>query len=318
MADLSAADILSIPLDKPGLLFRKEEHRRLAAKWHPDRNPDGAKVMAHINALFERWQDEQSPKFVSWDCDDGKSYALRYRKQHQFELGSMYVADCTVAYQVDEKYRDLAQNAVRVIRGLTYRDEAMRKEHARYMPQIDHVLLLPTGGCVILFRKQPDQFLLADVREYLGGSIDKEHAAWILSSLYNLNCYLRFAGINHNDIGPHSYFISAKQHNGALIGGWWYAAARGHKPKAVPKRTHRAGSDFTSKAIDGTLIRITGQELLGPEMMKAPKPMQMWLRGLGSENSFHEYRDWMDVLVQSFGARRYAELKLPANLYDQE
>lgn len=326
----TASEILAIPLTKPYLLFpgdkeaASKHHKRLVAQWHPDRNKVPSEVLSHINVLFAealdaiergRWYGNSTVRLKS---AAGKTYELRYEKMRDFELGKVYIASKHVVYVLEPKFKDLAANALKRIRGLTFRDAKMEAEHRRYMPKIALAFASKAGEPVVVMKKEPDQFCLADVQEHLGGSFPQEHVAWILSSLYNINCYLKWAAVTHNDISPHNYFISATQHNGALIGGWWYAGEVGHKPPAVPSRTHRVGKDFTTKAIDGSLIRVTGTELLGAGMLKAPKPMQLWLRGLGSKDSFTEYRNWSDVLTASFGPRRYAELKLPASIYQEK
>lgn len=324
MSDLSASAILAIPLDKPHLLFpgdvagAAQAHKRLVAKWHPDRNGgQGSEVMGHINVLFERAREMISAgrwpaaSVLNFHDQRGTPFRLRYLKAHEFELGRCYIAQGVVLYRIEERFTDLAANAVDVIRSLSYRDDAMKQEHARYMPQIERVVRMEGGGTAILIRKQPHQFLLADVLEHFGGAIEPKHVAWILSSLYNVNAYLKWAHIDHNAIGPSTYFLSPPQHNGALLGGWWYAAKEGRKPKAVPARTHRAGKDFTTKAIDASLIRMTGLELLGPAIKSSPPALQVWLRGMGSADSFSEYKKWADLLVRCFGPPRYAEMKLP-------
>lgn len=325
--NLSASDILAIPLGKPHLLFPGDVngasllHKRLVAKWHPDRNNGvGSDVMGHINVLFERALDGiQAGTFagssvLKMEGRDGKGYTFRFQKMVPFELGRLYIASRSIVYVIGSRYTDLAKNAVSNIRSLGYHNDAMRQEHERYMPKVEKVLPLIGGDTALVIRKQADQVLLADVLSHFGGAIEPRHVAWIVSSLCNVNCYLKWARINHNDISPATYFISPTQHNGALLGGWWYSATTGNKPLAVPARTHGVGSDFTTKAIDGTLIRITGKELLGSEFAKAPMPMQMWLRGLGTKNSYDEYKAWSEMLTNAFGARRYAEMKLPDTL----
>lgn len=326
----TADQILAIPLSKPHLLFPgdKEQasrlHKRLAALWHPDRNKGApSAVLGHINVLFNltiealdkgTWAGGAVLRLVAKD-NGGTVYELRYQKLREFELGKCYIAAKYVLYVLEPKFKDLATNAVTRIRALRYKTAPMEAEHKRYMPEIAKAFTTTGDNPVVLMHKNPTQLCLADVQEYLGGTVPQAHVCWILSSLYNLNCYLKWAGITHNDISPANYFIDAAAHNGRLIGGWWYAGLEGHKPPAVPHRTHRSAKDFTTKAVDGSLIRLTGQELMGIGMMKAPAPFQRWLRGLGNKDSFIEYRNWSECLTASFGPRRYAELKLPASLY---
>lgn len=322
MNDFSASEILAIPLSDclrlfPGdLTEARKAHRRLVVKWHPDRAGGQGDVMSHINVLFEKATERLIGPTASALRIEGRSasFDFQYRTKHQFELGFVYVARSFVAYLIDKEFCDLAVRAPVMIASLKYRDSAMRAEHERYMPQMHKLIELKDGRVAVVFRKKPEQVMLSEVLQAIG-PLDPKHVAWILSSLYNVNCYIKWAGICHNDIGTHSFFIDAQAHNGALIGGWWYAARETTKPIAVPARTRRAGSNYTTKAIDGSLIRMTGIELLGPNFKDAPKPMQQWLRGLGMSNSYEEYEGWSECLTKSFGARRYAEMKLPDHLY---
>lgn len=326
MDGLSAADILAIPLDQPQRLFpgdvneANRRHKRLVAKWHPDRNHGvGSDVLGHINVLFANaitriesgtWV---GASMVTLTGDDGKRFEFRYQKSVPFELGHLYIARHSVLYVLRKPYRDLARNALSLASGFRFRDDAQRREHERYLPKVERAFPLADGESGVLIRKDPTQIRLADIHAHFG-NIEPRHVAWILSSLYNLNCYLKWAGLNHNDISPNTYFVSPGAHNGALLGGWWYAASTGTKPRAVPQRTHRVGRDFTTKAVDATLIRVTGQELLGPLLSSAPKPMRLWLCGLGTQYAYDEYQDWSDMLLQAFGPRRYAEMKIPDTL----
>jgi hypothetical protein len=332
---LSEKDILAIAA--PEKLFTGDEeaarleYRKLAMRWHPDRHGDAA-VFAHINKLYEtalrKLKDGvwQTPGRLLIKGKDGKEYSVLYRQHHSFELGDMYVGDSIVTYVVENQYSDLVHSAIAQLGNMKYANSAMRAEVNRYLPQVaEHVEI--NGSTVVALHKEPDHLLLRDVLQHFGGKLDQRHVAWILSCLYNLRCYLEWAGLAHNDLSPDTYFVAPIRHTGVLMGGWWYAARFGDKMKALPKRTLTyiprpvLDSKVAHPITDSELVRATGRELLGDivgtslvTMVDLPKAMLQWLRGAGMESAVTEYETWSNkVLIDSFGARRYVKLDVSAS-----
>jgi hypothetical protein len=338
-ATLTAAALLAIPEDKPERLFNgnfddvKQAYRLLAMKWHPDRSgdPSAHAVFQHIRRLVEKAEEKIARG--AWPCRgtsrltavDGKAYDINYLRRHRFELGTMYVANTVVAFEVERAHADLVRNAERTIRGFSYANDGMHGQIARQLPAVPFAGAFQTATAyVIVMHKRPDLLLLRDVLDHFCGRLDPRHVAWVLSSLLNLCCYFEYAGITHNALSPDTCFMSPLDHGVAILGGWWYAARRGECMAAAPANTVKwAPYDFltTRQAnirTDLELVRAIGRELLGdiygtcPEREHAAKlAMIKWLKLPASDNPIDEYRTWRDqVLHDSFGARRFAELPL--------
>lgn len=337
VAMLTEAQILAIPADRPERLFSgtedqaKLEWRRLRSKWHPDTNAVNPGVMTHINALYERavalieaGQWRGSGQILIEDVR-GRAYTLSYLKAEPFELGHTYIGRTIIAYKLGSDYADLVRIAQDHCERFAFPDTAMRIEHEKHLPKLQQVIEVKDGYYVV-FSKHADYLRLSDVLEHFGGVIEQRHVAWILSTLYNLNCFMKLSGIVHHDIAPRNYFINAKEHDGALLGGWWYARHEGERLIALPQRTIQYGppslltDKIAASVTNSELIKATGRELLGDIIgsrfasMNYPKALVMWLRGTAHLSAFEEYGTWSrSVLTQSYGARKFVELKLGSN-----
>lgn len=339
-ATLSAAALLTIPEDRPERLFKgapddvKKAYRLLAMKWHPDRSrdPSALAVFQHIARLADKAQakiasgDWPGQGVLRLAAVDGKAYDIRYVRRHRFELGTMYVAGNVVAFEIDRAHADLVRNAERAIDGLAYADAPMREQIARHLPAFPFAGAFETATAyLVVMRKTPGLLLLLrDVLDHFDGRLDPRHVAWVVSSLLNLCCYFQYAGITHNALSPDTCFMSPREHNVAVLGGWWYAARSGERMAAAPASTIAwAPHDLaiTRQAdirTDLELVRAIGRELLGDitgvrlgRESAAKQAMINWLRLPASDNPIEEYRTWRtQVLHDSFGARRFAELPL--------
>jgi hypothetical protein len=339
VATLSAAALLAIPNDRPERLFEgsaddvKQDYRRLAMQWHPDRSrdPDAHAVFQHIRRLYE----EAAQRMARGDwarrgplaltATDGRTYEINYLRRHPFELGTMVVASTVVAFVVDGAHADLVRRAEHVVAGLRYADDGMRRQIACHLPPYPFCGAFQTDSAyVIVMRKQPDVLLLRDVLDHVGGRLDPRHVAWVVSSLLNLCCYFQYAGITHNALSLDTCFMSPTAHSVSVLGGWWYAAQIGERMVAAPAGTIAwAAHDLmdTGRAdirTDLELVRAIGRELLGDitgvrltRDSAAPRAMIDWLRLPASNDPIEEYRTWRtQVLHDSFGARRFVELPL--------
>lgn len=338
-ANLTAGALLAIPEDKPERLFKgsvddvKKVYRLLAMKWHPDRSrdPSAHAVFQHIRRMVEKAEEKIARG--DWPCRgtskfatvDGKTYEINYLRRHGFELGTMYVANAVVAFEIDRAHADLIGHAERTIKGFRYADDRMHEQIACQLPAFPFAGAFQTATTyVIVMHKRPDLLLLRDVLEHFQQRLDPRHVAWVVSSLLSLCCYLQYAGITHNALSPDTCFMSPLEHSVAILGGWWYAARSGEHMVAAPASTIRwAPHDLlaTRRAdirTDLELVRAIGRELLGDVYGTSPGPEKTtrqliikWLRLPASDNPIEEYRTWQDqILHDSFGARRFAELPL--------
>lgn len=331
---LGEKEILSIPEDSPEKIFSgdldkaKVEFRRLRSRWHPDTNAVDPTIIAHINKLFDK--AEELLKKGLWKRDgqlliassSGKSYSFRYHKAEEFELGIAYVGDSFLSYFIRNDFADLVRIAQDHIEGFKFPDGKLKNEHEKSLPKLQSLIQVKDGYYIVI-KKDPAYIRLSDVLEHFGGKIDPKHVAWMLSRLYNLSCFMRLANLVHHDISPQNCFIHPQQHYLALLGGWWYARKGGEKLVALPQRTITYGpqSLLTDKiavhATNSELIKATGRDLLGDSIgsrlstMGYPQALVNWLRSPAQDElAWDEYGHWEQVLKNSFGARKFIELKL--------
>lgn len=339
----SAAAILRIPPANPELLFSGEAaavhqlYHRLAAQWHPDRNsnPRATEVFQRIVTLYTaakeqiasgRWLAAAGETLLT--ARDGRQYRIRHFARRPFELGELLLGNTIAAFVVGADSADLYGNALKILRVRHFASDEMRAEIQPSLPEIQAAVEGP-DRCALILERPADMVLLADLAGHLGGTVPAVHVAWILSSLYNLACWLEWAQLSHNAIGLDTVFVSPARHTVALLGGWWYATRIGERLRALPARTVDCiPSDIVRVKVaeprcNLELIRLTGRELLGdPSGVRlirdpsVPRPLGSWLSHPSSGSAIADYGLWRDVIVSSFGARRFSRLDVtPEQIY---
>jgi hypothetical protein len=338
---MTAEEILRI--NKPEQLFpddaleAKQRYHDLVKAWHPDVNHHAYAhhVFKHVHDLFKlaetkleegSWGYQGRLVLPQYGMDNG-GWSLRYHSKSDFELGEQYVGDHSVVYVVSDNTKsfvDNLDNFEKISKSFRYASAKMESECKRYLPHQVETMVAKGGRRGLAVRnKTEDLLLLRDVSDHFEEGIDPKHVAWILSSLHNLSCYLSYAGLAHQNISMDTYYVSPQHHSGALLGGWWYAARFGDRLTSLPSRTvahlpwrvrHEKQASHTT---DLELIRLVGRELLGDPSGKnmrpdVPKPMAAWLREVVPEkdDAVSNYRDWIEVLETSFGARRFTVMDL--------
>ncbi len=335
----TAEAILSVPLDQPERLFAyesdglKQEWRTLATLWHPDRNPPQPRanqVFQHINALYKAALEKlaagdwEGHGVLTIPGDGGGQRELRYLRMRRFELGECYIGESFVAYALEKSNRDLFDAAVWTLGGFRYADDTMKREVSRGLPQVERVAET-ADRLVLVLRREADMVMLGDLIAHLGGRLDPKHAAWVVSGLASLACYLEWAGLMHGAIAPDTVFVSPKHHSIALIGGWWYATPAGEKLRALPQRSLDASPAIVADAkraacaVDGELIRQTAREMLGdPGGTKLlrdktiPAAFARYIAHPPVSSAFADYCNWEKAREASFGARKFVELPVKA------
>lgn len=331
----SAAAILSIPIDRPETLFRgkvglRSQFLALLKTWHPDVNKDvdAGKVAAHIQALYKAAQVKAesgiwvTPNLLEVPGLDGRIRKLHYRVRHAFELGEMYIGDGIVTYAIDRVHEKLVLRGLKNIGTIRYPDESFKKSLEPLFPKVEHYFESKDHYFVCM-RKQKDEILLSDLIDYLGGTIDPKHVAWIMSCLFNLSCFLWVNHMTINGIDTKSVFVSPSKHSLSILGGWWYSAEVDKELIALPPSTHRLASrrmlidKVASMQFDLESIRALGRTALGDpignslRMCKTiPKPMATFLLLPSTHKPVQEYESWTKVLLDSFGPRKFIELKV--------
>ena len=312
----------------------KSEYQTLAKKWHPDihgKEKDFDKVMARINVLHQQAGEVlksgnwATPNLIQLKCVDGKVRKIKYKISYDFELGKTYIGDSIVLYLIPKDHQEFFDNAKERINSFQYANDKMKTEASRYLPKILSIFETEDNQLGMVIEKTSDLILLKDVLDFYKGKIPDKHVAWILSTLYNLTCYLDYSGLSHNALSIDNYFISPKFHSGALLGGWWYSVPQESKLKGLPSYTYsimpvkikdkKIGSTIT----DLELIKSIGRELLGDRggnklLDVAPTDMVNWLRISTSNKALDNYSKWQEVLTQSFGKRKFVEMNLTSDM----
>lgn len=338
---VTAEALLGIPETRPEALFSaasaaqvKSEYRELAKLWHTDHNthPLAKEAFQRLQSLYtaakaklaaNKWE---LPNLLQFTDQSGKKYQMKYRVRHAFELGEMYVGDKTLIYTVNKTERQLFDNAKDIITKLSYPTDDMKKRMSPYMPRLRGTYETD-DSLVMALDKDPDAILLSDLLKHKGGKVEPEHAAWMMSRMHNIACYLSWAGLTHNAITTENCFIFPKDHAIGLYGGWWYAAREGQKLKALPPKSADIAppslfdNPVATKRLDQSMIRATAREILGDatgmsfiKNKDIPQPITQWVNGASSGDPNDDYRIWSKtILTKAFGARRFVEMKLTPN-----
>ena len=314
----------------------KSEYIKLSKIWHPDCNDNSKEsndVMSIINQLYEKglrlieenkWEGKNYIKIL---CKNKKSYQIKYRTVNSFELGTMYISDTIVAYLIDNKHKNFLDNYKLRVKNFKYANDKMKTEFSKYLPNILEEFETVDNQIGIIVQKTPDLLLLKDVLDYYNGNIPDKHVAWILSSLYNIICYVSFNGLSHNAISLNNYFISPQYHSGALLGGWWYTVGQGDKMLGVSKEIYNILPPKTKENKQGNIttdlesVRFIGKQLLGEKNgckikynTTIPKTLIDWMLVGSSESAVEEYSKWNIVLNNTYGKRKFVDMNLSSDI----
>jgi serine/threonine protein kinase len=288
-------------------------------------------VFTHINWLYEQavkkleWGEWEIPGQLLINTVEGKTFKFKYRSKHEIDVGDMYVGDNYVFFSVLKENDDLYEIAKRRINGFKYANDGMKEEISKLLPKI-HDEHETADRRIMVVKKTPDVFLLRDVLNHFDGKMNPKHVAWIVSRLYNLVCYLKYAKIVHSGISIDSVFISPQYHSALLLGDWWYSTAEGSNLIALPSiSSAMIPADIIKNKksvfkIDLELVKSVGRHLLGDIVgsklltdKEIPRPLLNWLRSPSKNNAFEEYETWQkNFLIDSFGKRKFVELNVTA------
>ena len=338
---LSGSQILA--MHEPEMLFSKptliaERYHQLARRWHPDTGGDHD-VFAHINTMHE--QAEKLIESGTWRgpgefafTADGKTYALKYFKSFEFELGHAYLSRSYVAYLIGKDNIDFAEQARRIIEGLRTPNATIRRDDTKskafdtvmktmdgYLPKLQHYYTTSDGAAVLMIDKPADLIRMRDLRDHCGGSLDGKHVAWMVSRMLHHASYFEYAGLTHNDFSMDTLFVCPEHHTVCVLGGWWYAIPAGEKLKGLPQRTFNVvpgdvvRTKLASLRTDVELTKLTGRELLGDANPlhltdKDIRPQILnWLRIAAGDSAQQDYNTWRERVL---GPRKFTKLLISA------
>lgn len=340
MKNLSAEDILKIPITNPEKLFTgnldiaKTEYHDFCKFWHTDVNndPNAGMVFSHIHKLYEevkklitsnRWKGSGNLVFKTKD----KKFNIFYSKVKSFEIGDCYIGKTDIVYVIKREFAEFFTNAKSILSHLSFADADMKRQMEKFIP-VNSEYLSTKDDLIMIIPKTEDMIPLSDLLEHFNGKIDPLHIAWIINSLYNICCYLNYAKVVHLNIDLETCFISPKHHAIYLFGGWWFSKGVNHRITTLPIRTVETLSPdifrekIAKNLIDLDMIRFLGRELLGDragEHLKynkdIPPPMVRWLRASTTEDAILDYKLWKNVLEECFGRPKFIEMSLDINLF---
>lgn len=311
---LTADQILKIK--SPSRLFTpstiKEHGKKLSMIWHPDRNRDpiASQVMAHINSLIKRAENGDWGNIFSFtDVKDGKQFTFRFRKKIPIDVGTMYIGEKLVVFEVDDSNDDLAISAFDAIRAIRYPTRMMEDSFKRFIPR-DVKLFKTDAGYVITMYKGQDQICLRDIVDS-GFDFQPGHISWIVTGLYNFILFMSkaqnrlFGGLSMDSI-----FVNTKMRGIHILGGWWYTTAFDKKMTALPswavgvipsstikEKTPNVVIDLiTLKALTISLLGDKG--MVGSKLLTSlprHKELVSFLRHSPQANPIEEYQKWVKV-----------------------
>lgn len=310
----------------------KKEHIDLLKRFHPDlhKNSEEYKnVTSKINELYSEaiklfdngnWIEDGIIKITS---SDGQKYSMKYSVDYSFELGKYYIGNKSILYLIEKEYLDFVDNALNKIKNLKYENDNMKNEFEKYFPKILKKFDTSDEKVGILIEKPEDAYSLKDILNYYNGKVPPRHVVWILSSIYNIACYLYYNNLSHNGITIDNYYISPSYHSGFLLGGWWYAVFLDEKLFGVSNEIYNIMSPDMKSSKKGTYlldlesIRLIGRTLLGDKNgislikdLDIPRPLIDWVRGVPLNDSMKEYKLWDKVIKQSYGDRKFIKMDI--------
>lgn len=302
--------------------------RSLLHHWHPDRNadPNATAVFAHLQVVRRAWKARQRPLERVWTTSQG-TFALRYLRQRPTAVGATWYGHAVLVDEVAAEAADLIAPAQALLKGLSFGTPAMA---AQFRPMLPSPARHLTGSVHLLVRPRPPGMVrLAELLAHLGGALPPRHVAWIGSALWNLACYLEYAGVVHHDLSVETVWVHPEDHRIAVLDPWLYARPIGAALVAFPARTQRlAPQAYLDKrlshfAMDHHLIRALLRELLGDATGMAldpsvPVPLATFVRLPASGTAQHQYAAWKAVLLASFGKPAFVPLAITPATLDPE
>lgn len=328
MTALSGAEILAIGNSgATGLLGREKAEigkafRRLAARFHPDVNkdPQASAVFAHLLDLRDAALGGGAARTKTTERifrrADGSRFAMHAARAHGLDAGELLVGAASIAWRFEPGAADIAEAEISRIAAFRFADAAMEREMRRLLPKIARRVELEGGGILLVQARRPREVLLVDLIAAHGGAIPPEHVAWIGSGLFNLSCWLDWAGLVHGAIGPDTVLIDPATHDVRLVGGFGFAVETGRRPGALPARSLGLAprlavkGEVADRGLDGDLVRLTLREALGaagrataPEMMQALSMPPL-------RTAIADFKDWHALLERLWGRRRFQVMDL--------
>lgn len=305
----------------------KRRFRELSLKWHPDHSSDvrAQDVLEHL--VRQRDAALHGPKLerAVFALDSGKSFSFEYLSKRRWEAGEIYVTASAVVYRVEPAQRDLAHLAGQHV--WKFPTDKFRDEMTRFLPNHVRTVETSTLGTLMIYRRNPDQVLMADLLDRIEGPVPVPHAMWFVSALMNICSYLYITEQTHFGLSPEVLLVSPPMHSVALTGPCLYLARHPDRPRAVPSAVLSRYPSLRDKkaavphfVADTTEVRSIAMSALGAHDIHQlrsnpdiPPGFKSWLLSAPDRNSVKDYGHWEDKR----GTRRFTPYDLTAQqVYD--
>lgn len=237
----------------------------------------------------------------------GRNFTIRAFKKYPFDLITLYICDHNIVYHSPSVL------SMDIMGKLKFGSTTMETQMRGYLPMDFSRFEDEDGSHFLVIKKDPNLFILRDILTHMGQKMPPRHVAWVISTLYNLCCYLEYAKISHESINIDTFYINPVTHSGALLGSWWTAHEE-EDEKSSPEPFDRFKAALLkhseSSTYSNTVKRI-GKELLG-DAEDTPMALLEFLSAPSDETK-KDYAMWPIILQRSFGPRRFTEMKISRN-----
>ena len=303
----------------PGDILIKDDldrsYKDILKKIHPDVNNnslDSTVATTVLQALYKKAKEDI--KNDIWKTSNSitiKDLTFNYTKEFKCDIGTCYFNYQQVFYIFDD-YKNLFDSTIKnidLISSLLHKHPRFTEEFSKYLPttysrDYDRTNLL------LSFPKSSSNIVpLLDIYNYFKTSIPHNHVAWILSSLYNICCFLEHFKLVHNGITINNIFIDIDNHYALLFGGWWFTTFVDTKMIGISKDLYSIlplkvrDTKMSNIQTDLESIRYIGKFLLGIE--HPPKEIYDWLNNeFASKSSVEEFKKWSTIVKKVYGEKR--------------
>jgi hypothetical protein len=332
----TAENILNYGPADVGKIFKgdaksiKSEFRKLATKWHPDHcnDPKAAEVFQRIMELRDIALSRGSSKLretkITFTKPDRKTFKANVLRTTLSDTGKVHIGRHSISYEYDGGLSDIAEAERTRIEGFRFADRKMKEQMSHGLPVLVAHAELEGQAALNIIERPAGEVLLSDFLDTFG-EMPAVHAAWLGSGLFNIACYLEWAGIVHGAIGMDTVLVQPETHSVRLVGGWGFSTPTGKRPVMLPNRTLETVPTMAVKGqvatagLDLELIRQTLREVLGDASgmrLKAsgtPEPLVTFLQMPPAKTAMQDYSAWHQSLLDAWGQRRFIKFNGTAN-----
>lgn len=305
----------------------KEWYHALAKKFHPDvAKIDVAlanKVFIKLKKLYESLSDKPSDSFVVVGWESNSAFPFKIIHNFSFDLGEVYVGKENVMYGINKNFRALVENYQRNIKNVKYPTSDIEKIYNLYIPKI--LAVSESAQKYFIHIQTPAGLVfLSDIVKHYQFKIPHAHVTWIMSRLYDLNCFMEYNKLCFNGWLMDNLMVNPQDHSVFLAGGWWYSSGLTERITSIPQplyniMTFKEKTDkISSLRLNLGAIREIGCSLLdtkNPSEVLFNKDIPIALRewvtnSTAQTSSIKEKTGWGEVIVKAYGKRTFTVMDI--------